>query len=51
MVALNPASQPAVEELQRAVAAQFATWSPPPGAGEIHAANVKSGEVESGDVR
>jgi hypothetical protein len=50
VLALHPASQPALAELKRAVAAQFVTWSPPD-MPEIHAADITSGEVGPGEVR
>lgn len=50
VLALHPASQPALAELQHAVAAQFATWTPQ-GMPEIHALDITSGEVGAGEVR
>jgi len=45
VLALYPGSRPAVEELQHAVAAQFATWSPLRTAAEIRAGSIKPSGV------
>jgi hypothetical protein len=45
VLALYPGSRPAVEELQYAVAVQFAIWSPLPVVPEIRAGNIKSGAL------
>jgi hypothetical protein len=45
VLALYPGSRPAVEELQHAVAVQYAIWSPLPVVAEIRAGNIKSGAL------
>lgn len=45
VLALHPASRPAMQELQQAVAGQFATWSPLSATTEIRAGDVRPGAV------
>lgn len=49
-LALHPASPPALGELQRAVAAQFSTWSPSQGMFDARDAHMPLEEVAAGEV-